>query len=62
MLKALMSNPELMTMLQNPKMQDVMKLMMSEGQDAVQKRLSDDPEMREMVMKLNFVMENALKQ
>ena len=61
MLKKLVSDPELMSMLQNPKMTDVMKLMMSEGQDAVEKQLADDPEMREMIDKLNFVMVNALK-
>ena len=61
MLKQLVSDPELMVLLQNPKMQDVMKIIMSDGQEALQKKMAEDREIREMVMKLNFVMGNAMK-
>lgn len=57
MLKAMVSNPELMALLQSPKMQDAMKLMMTGGQDELEKALSDDPELLEIVGKLNDLME-----
>ena len=51
MLTSLMSNPELMAMLRNPKMQDVMKKVMEGGPEGAAE-LMDDPEVREMLSKL----------
>ena len=56
MLKSLMSNPELVELLQSEKMQNVMKLMMTEGQEGMQKAMEEDQEVYELVMKLNKVM------
>lgn len=56
MLKAMMGDEELVTMLRSPKMQDVMKLMMSEGQDALEKAMKNDQETYECVQKLNQIM------
>ena len=56
MLKSLMSNPELVELLQSEKMQSVMKLMMTEGQEGMQKAMEEDQEVYELVMKLNKVM------
>jgi len=54
------ANPELMTLMQNPKMQDVMKLMMTDGAQALEKAMQDDREVYEIVTKLNAVMNNAM--
>ena len=56
MLKSLMANPELVELLQSEKMQSVMKLMMTGGQEAMQKAMEEDQEVYELVMKLNKVM------
>merc|ERR1740121_765597 len=55
-LKNLLSNPELVAMLQSTKMQEVMKLSMTGGQDALQEAMNKDPEVKELVQKLNKVM------
>mmetsp|Transcript_25115 Transcript_25115/g.58058 ORF Transcript_25115/g.58058 Transcript_25115/m.58058 type:complete len:205 (-) Transcript_25115:191-805(-) len=55
MLQELMSNPEIMALLQSPKMQDVMKIMMTGGQGEVAKAMRDDPEVKELVTKLDFL-------
>jgi hypothetical protein len=60
MLQNLMANPELMTLMQNPKMQDVMKLMMTGGSEALEKAMEEDREVYEIVSKLNTVMGNAM--
>ena len=60
-LKDLLGNPELVVLLQNVKMQEVMKLMMSDGQDALIQAMEDDPETRELVMKLNEIMGSSMK-
>ena len=49
-LQELMSNPELMAMLQNPKMQEVMKKVM-QGETATD--LMDDPELKQMLAKVS---------
>ncbi len=49
-----------MTLVQNPKMQDVMKLMMTEGAEALEKAMEEDQEIYEIVTKLNSVMGNAM--
>ena len=59
-LKKLVSNPELMTLMQNPKMQDVMKLMMTGGQEVLEKAMEEDKEIYEIVTKLNSVMGDAI--
>ena len=51
--KSLMANPEVMAMLQNPKLQKAMKIMMSEGQPGLEKAMAADPEMTEIIKKLN---------
>ena len=56
MLKSLMANPELVELLQSEKMQSVMKLMMTGGQEAMQKAMEEDQEVYELVMKLNKIM------
>lgn len=49
-----------MTLLQNPKMQDVMKLMMTGGQDSLEQMMKDDEEVYEVVTKLNGIMNEAI--
>lgn len=61
MLKDLLGNPELVVLLQNVKMQEVMKLTMSGGQEALQEAMEKDPETRELVMKLNQIMGSTMK-
>lgn len=61
MLKDLLGNPELVVLLQNVKMQEVMKLTMSGGQEALQEAMEKDPETRELVMKLNQIMGSAMQ-
>ena len=60
MLKQLMSNPELMALMSNPKMQDVMKLMMTGGQESLEKEMKDDKEVYEIVTKLNEIMGSSM--
>lgn len=60
MLKQLMGNPELMSLIQSPKMQEAMKLMMTGGQEALEKKMAEDAEIREMVVKLNEIMASAM--
>eukprot|EP00978_Attheya_sp_CCMP212_P010977 scaffold26782_cov51-Attheya_sp.AAC.1 len=55
-LKKLVGNPELMTLLQSTKMQAIMTLMMTDGQEALEKKMEADPEVRDMVQKLNEIM------
>ena len=56
MLQDMMSDPELIAMLRNPKMQEVMKLVMEGGQDAFEEATKGDAEMIELVKKLNAIM------
>lgn len=56
MLQDMMSDPELIAMLRNPKMQEVMKLVMEGGQDAFEEATKGDEEMIELVKKLNAIM------
>lgn len=60
MLKQLVSNPELMALMSNPKMQDVMKLMMTDGQEALEKEMQNDKEVYEIVTKLNEIMGSSM--
>ncbi len=60
MLKQLMSSPEVMELMNDPKMQDVMKLMMTGGKDALEVAMIEDKEVFELVTKLNQVMGSAM--
>ena len=60
MLKSLMSNPELMELMQNPKMQEVMKMMMSGGQESIEKAMEEDKEVYEIVTKLNSILADSI--
>ena len=55
MLQALTQNPELMAMLRSPRMQEVMKAMMTEGPEAAQRLVADDPELKEMLAKVSSI-------
>lgn len=59
-LKKMMGNPEVMAMLQNVKMQEAMKLIMSGGQEDLEKALTNDPEMRDVVGQLNDLLRGSL--
>eukprot|EP00584_Thalassiosira_punctigera_P000167 CAMPEP_0172535220 /NCGR_PEP_ID=MMETSP1067-20121228/7332_1 /TAXON_ID=265564 ORGANISM="Thalassiosira punctigera, Strain Tpunct2005C2" /NCGR_SAMPLE_ID=MMETSP1067 /ASSEMBLY_ACC=CAM_ASM_000444 /LENGTH=202 /DNA_ID=CAMNT_0013320137 /DNA_START=77 /DNA_END=685 /DNA_ORIENTATION=+ len=56
MLKAMMSDEELVTMLRSPKMQEIMKLVMSSGPEDLENAMKEDKETYECVMKLNKIM------
>lgn len=57
--KKLISDPEVMVLLQSPKMQEAMQLMMTEGQAELERRMGADPELREVVQKLNGVVKGV---
>jgi hypothetical protein len=50
-LQELMANPELMAMLTNPRLQDVMRKVMTEGPEAASSEM-EDPEVKEMLAKI----------
>ena len=50
MMKAMMGDEELVTMLRSPKFQDIMKLMMDGGQSELEKKTTEDPETYECVL------------
>jgi hypothetical protein len=50
------TNPEVMALLQNSKMQEAMKIMMADGQEVLEKAMMNDPESQEIVKKLNSLM------
>jgi len=52
-LKDLVGNPEIMTMMMNPKFQDIMNATMTDGPEANQAKMKHDPEFAEMMEKLN---------
>lgn len=52
-MQTLMSNPEIMDLLQHPKMQEAMKLMMTGGPEELEKALKSDPELLIIVENLN---------
>ena len=56
MLQEMLSDPQVVAMLRNPKMQEVMKLTMTGGQDAFEKAMQEDEDMLELVKKLNTIM------
>jgi hypothetical protein len=56
MFKTLMSNPEVIVLLQNTKIQDAMKIMMTEGQEGLERKMATDPELQKIVKNLNSLM------
>ena len=56
MLKKLTGNPEVMILLQSTKMQEAMTLMMAGGRGDLEKAMARDPEMQEVVVKLDAVL------
>ena len=56
MLKKLMGNSEIMALLQSPKMQEAMKLMMTGGREELEAAIVGDPELQQVIEKLNVVM------
>ena len=54
--KNAISNEELMTMAQNPKIQDAMKVVMTAGPQELEKMMKEDPELREFLGKLSGIM------
>ena len=59
MFKKLMSNPEIMTLLQSIKMQEAMKLMMTGGREELEEAMKKDPELQQTVQKLDQIMRNV---
>lgn len=49
-----------MTLLQSTKMQEAMKLMMTGGQEDLEAAMRADPELREIVQKLNSALGSQL--
>uniref|UniRef100_A0A7S0XEQ7 STI1/HOP DP domain-containing protein n=1 Tax=Chromulina nebulosa TaxID=96789 RepID=A0A7S0XEQ7_9STRA len=60
LVKALTSDPEIMNMLRNPKMQEVMKAVMTQGPDGIKRYLSD-PDAMILLQRLSKAMERAAK-
>ena len=56
MLKSMMSDPDLVNMLRSPKMQEIMKVVMTEGQQSLEEMMKEDKEVYECVQKLNQIM------
>jgi hypothetical protein len=47
------TNPEVTALLQNSKIQEYMKIMIADGQEVLEKAMMNDPELQEIVKKLN---------
>lgn len=56
MLKSMMNDPDLVNMLRSPKMQEIMKIVMSEGQQSLEDRMKEDKDVYECVQRLNQIM------
>ena len=61
MMKAMMADKELVAMLRSPKFQDIMKLVMSGGQDELETAMKEDQETYECVQKLNQIMGKMIR-
>ncbi len=57
--KKLIGNPEVMALLQSSKMQEAMQLMMTCGQEELEKRMGADPELQEVIQKLDGIMKTV---
>lgn len=55
-LNELMGNPAVMALLQSPKMQEAMQMMATGGPKALEEAVKQDPELQEVVEKLNEIM------
>jgi hypothetical protein len=55
----LTADPDVMAMLQSPKIQDAMGLMMSGEKGALEEKVKQDPELQETIAKLNSIMESV---
>ena len=55
MLTEMLEAPEVVAMLRNPKMQEVMRLVMTGGQESFEEAMKKDSEMYEMIQKLNRI-------
>ena len=53
--KQLISNPEVMALLQSPKVQEAMQLMMTGGRAELESKVKEDPELQETIAKLDSV-------
>jgi hypothetical protein len=58
MFQKLTSNPEIMVMLQNTKVQEAMQLIMTSGPSELERQLQEDPELREKVQKLQGLLKS----
>ena len=54
----LTSNPEIMSLLQSTKMQEAMHITMTSGPEELESKLAADPELREVVQKLDGIMKS----
>jgi hypothetical protein len=54
--QALVESPDIMALLQNTKMQEAMKIMMTGGREKLEQKLRDDPELQEIVKALDKVL------
>ena len=57
--KKLIGNPDVMAMLQNPKLQEAMQLMMTCGQEELAKKMAEDRELQKIVQKLDSVLKTT---
>lgn len=57
--KKLIGNPEVMALLQSPKLQEAMQLMMTCGQEELEKKMTEDPELQKVVQKLDSVLRTS---
>jgi hypothetical protein len=53
--QALVESPEIMALLQNTKMQEAMKIMMTGGREKLEAKLKEDPDLQEIVKALDKV-------
>jgi STI1 domain len=58
MFQKLASNPEIMVLLQNSKVQEAMQLIMTSGPSELERQLQEDPELRETVGKLQDLLKS----
>jgi hypothetical protein len=57
--KMLTADPDVMAMLQSPKIQEAMSLMMSGEKGALEEKVKEDPELQQTIAKLNSIMESV---
>lgn len=57
--KKLIGNPEVMALLQSPKLQEAMELMMTCGKEELAKKMAEDAELQKVVQKLDSVLKTT---